>query len=72
MIKSTAPVGSYPEGASWCGALDLGNVWEWTADWAVSGFGAPSHQEGELLDTDHRKTKVPFPFIKRGIPAQHL
>jgi formylglycine-generating enzyme required for sulfatase activity len=30
----TAPVGSYPEGASWCGALDLaGNVWEWTADW---------------------------------------
>jgi len=30
----TAPVGSYPDGASWCGALDLaGNVWEWTADW---------------------------------------
>jgi serine/threonine-protein kinase len=29
----TAPVGSYPEGASWCGALDLaGNVWEWTAE----------------------------------------
>ena len=30
----TAPVGSYPEGASWCGALDLaGNVHEWVADW---------------------------------------
>jgi formylglycine-generating enzyme required for sulfatase activity len=30
----TAPVGSFPDGASWCGALDLaGNVWEWTADW---------------------------------------
>ena len=30
----TAPVGSYPGGASWCGALDLaGNVWEWMADW---------------------------------------
>ncbi len=29
----TAPVGSYPGGASWCGALDLvGNVWEWMAD----------------------------------------
>lgn len=29
----TAPVGSYPSGASWCGALDLsGNVWEWVAD----------------------------------------
>ena len=27
----TAPVGSYPEGASWVGALDMaGNVWEWT------------------------------------------
>ncbi len=30
----TAPVGSYPSGASWIGALDLaGNVWEWVADW---------------------------------------
>ena len=29
-----APVGSYPAGVSWCGALDLaGNVWEWVADW---------------------------------------
>jgi Tol biopolymer transport system component len=30
----SAPVGSYPNGASWCGALDMaGNVWEWVADW---------------------------------------
>lgn len=29
----TAPVGSFPNGASWCGALDLaGNVREWVAD----------------------------------------
>ncbi len=27
----TTEVGSYPQGASWCGALDMaGNVWEWT------------------------------------------
>jgi len=31
---STWPVGSFPSGASWCGAQDLaGNVWEWCADW---------------------------------------
>ena len=32
-----APVGSYPEGASWCGALDMaGNVSEWVADqWSL-------------------------------------
>jgi len=28
----TVPVGSLPDGASWCGAED-GNVWEWVADW---------------------------------------
>jgi formylglycine-generating enzyme required for sulfatase activity len=32
----TAPVGSFPAGASWCGALDMaGNVREWVADWFV-------------------------------------
>lgn len=31
---TTAPVGSYPEGASAYGVLGLsGNVWEWAADW---------------------------------------
>jgi len=30
----TAPAGNYPEGVSWCGALDMaGNVFEWVADW---------------------------------------
>jgi eukaryotic-like serine/threonine-protein kinase len=33
-FASTAPVGSFPAGASVHGVLDLaGNVWEWTADW---------------------------------------
>jgi formylglycine-generating enzyme required for sulfatase activity len=30
----TSPVGSFPNGSSWTGALDLsGNVWEWVGDW---------------------------------------
>jgi hypothetical protein len=32
--RYTSPVGSYPDGASWVGALDMaGNVWEWTDSW---------------------------------------
>ncbi|MBN1285815.1 MAG: formylglycine-generating enzyme family protein [Anaerolineae bacterium] len=32
--KKTMPVGNYPRGASWVGALNMaGNVWEWVADW---------------------------------------
>jgi formylglycine-generating enzyme required for sulfatase activity/tRNA A-37 threonylcarbamoyl transferase component Bud32 len=28
----TTPAGAYPQGASWCGALDMaGNVWEWVS-----------------------------------------
>jgi formylglycine-generating enzyme required for sulfatase activity len=32
--RYTSPVGNYPDGASWVGALDMaGNVWEWTDSW---------------------------------------
>ncbi len=33
-VGEATTAGSYPGGASWAGALDMGgNVWEWTADW---------------------------------------
>jgi formylglycine-generating enzyme required for sulfatase activity/predicted Ser/Thr protein kinase len=32
--EHVAPVASFPDGTSWCDALDMaGNVWEWVADW---------------------------------------
>ncbi|MCC2672830.1 MAG: hypothetical protein K0Q72_5302, partial [Armatimonadetes bacterium] len=44
------PVGSYPDGVSPCGALDMtGNAWEWTADsyLAYPGNALPSVHYGE-------------------------
>lgn len=38
-FEYSAPVGSYPAGASPVGALDMaGNLWEWTADWYDPGW----------------------------------
>ena len=43
-IRSTTAVGSFPEGASPYGAMDMsGNVWEWTADW-YQAYPGSSHR----------------------------
>jgi formylglycine-generating enzyme required for sulfatase activity len=40
--RAPVQIGSLPEGASWCGALDMaGNVWEWVADWFGDYPAAP-------------------------------
>ena len=40
-----AAVGSYPDGASYYGALDMaGNVWEWVADWFDGNYYSHSPQ----------------------------
>lgn len=42
-FNDTAPVGSYPDGASPYGVFDLaGNVWEWVADWFSGDYYANS------------------------------
>ncbi|MGB2820175.1 MAG: SUMF1/EgtB/PvdO family nonheme iron enzyme [Phycisphaerae bacterium] len=41
-VNQSAPVGSYPAGASAYGCMDMvGNAWEWVADWAKSYPGSP-------------------------------
>jgi len=41
-----APVGSFPNGASWCGALEMvGNVHEWVGDWWSKDYYAISPEK---------------------------
>jgi formylglycine-generating enzyme required for sulfatase activity len=48
----TMPVGSFPNGASWCGVYDLaGNVWEWCLNWCEVPY-APPAPGAPPLDTD--------------------
>jgi formylglycine-generating enzyme required for sulfatase activity len=46
-----APVGSFPAGASWVGALDMaGNVWEWVSDWYARYPAEPQINPGGPAD----------------------
>lgn len=51
----TAPVGSFPGGASWTGALDMaGNVREWVADWfGYYSSDAQTNPKGPAGGTTH-------------------
>ena len=79
----TAPVGSFPDGASWCGALDMaGNAWEWVEDWhgtypataQVNPIG-PAEGENKVVrgggwDSNHTQVRTAYRldlFIRPGI-----
>ena len=50
-VGDTAAVGSYPEGASVYGVMDMaGNVWEWVADSYVEDFYSVSPAENPLAE----------------------
>jgi formylglycine-generating enzyme required for sulfatase activity len=59
-----ADVGSYPAGASPCGALDMaGNVWEWVADW----FDEDYYKVSERKDPPGPQPDSEKPFrVMRG------
>ena len=53
-FAQTAPVASYAEGKSWCGAFDMaGNVMEWVADWyGTYPSGAQLNPIGPAIGTE--------------------
>jgi formylglycine-generating enzyme required for sulfatase activity len=52
-FSRTSPVGSFPDGASPYGALDMaGNVWEWVADWYDSTYYSRSTYENPTGSTN--------------------
>jgi formylglycine-generating enzyme required for sulfatase activity len=55
---ATFPVGSFPEGVSWCGALDMaGNLSEWCSDWYAPDYYANSPQ-ADPTGPDNGKERI--------------
>lgn len=58
-VGGTTPVGFYPLGVSWIGALDMaGNVWEWVHDWYDRDYYENSPAEDPPGPTFLREFKV--------------
>ena len=65
-FEVTAPVGSYPQGASWVGALDLsGNVWEWVAD-AYEPHPYQLEDKSSVRDHAYVDRELENPIIRGG------
>ena len=63
VFYNTAPVGSFPDGASPYGALDMiGNVWEWCEDW----FDAEYYSRGENRNPHGPKEPTPWRVVRGG------
>ena len=72
---ATFPVGSFPEGASWCGALDMaGNVWQWCADWFSRAYYAASPEaekarmqaQWDRINEDYARLSETYQASKSG------
>lgn len=69
-VGTTMPVGSYPEGASPYGVLDMaGNVEEWVADWYGDQYYAQSPTQNPLGPSDGRVRVIRGGSYKSNRPA---
>ncbi len=73
--EQSAPVGSFPSDASWCGALDMvGNVSQWCLDWYDRSFYGtsaaternPANANARLVQRVTRGDSSGFPIMSRS------